>query len=117
MKRILAVIVFLLLFALPARGVEWCNSSGDLTADSLVMVGSGSFYGLGVTTDGVNAVTVSIYDSATAATGKLLFPTFVVPVSPATGTLNINPPVRFENGLYIDITCGGTVHYVVYYSR
>lgn len=110
------VLSLLLLLVAPCWGDGFSNSSGDLTADSLVLIGDGSFYGIGLVTDGTNAVTVSVYDNV-ANSGKLLFPTFVVNGSIGTQTLNINPPVKFSNGLFVDITCAGTVHYNVYYSR
>lgn len=117
MKRIL-LILSLLLLAVPCWAVDVSYGSGNRTADALIFQGEGLFYGIGLTGDGTNATTVSIYDSLTG-TGTLLFPTFVVAASPATQTLNINPPVRFNTGLFIDITVagGGTTNYVVYYSR
>lgn len=118
MKKIFTGIILALLFVTPVFAQTWVNSSGTLSAAASVFQGEGNFHGIAIATDGTNAVTVSIYDNTTNS-GRLLVPTFIASTSAADRTRSfvMSPPVRFNTGLYVDITCSGTVGYVVYFSR
>lgn len=119
MKKVfLGVILAVLFICSPAfaqQADKYSIGSGDLTADALIQTGQGSLHGLFFIPDGSNTITVSIYDN-TAASGKKLIPTFIVPATPSGQlySVGISPPVQFGTGLYVDITCSGTAHYVVY---
>ena len=114
MKRMFFAILMLLLLASPA----WANSIGN-TADAAVTTGPGYLKGLIIHTDGTNAVTVSVYDNATAASGKKLFSTWTVTTGAADRVQSIafdGQEVPYGNGVYVDITTSGTVTYDVYFE-
>lgn len=117
MKKIIVLLILALLLAAPLKAEEM-NASGSYAADALVYLGPGLFYGIALATDGTNAVTVSIYDNTTNS-GKLLIPTFVAPTSAADRTKSffVYPPVVFKNGVYVDITCAGTVGFELYSNK
>jgi len=115
MKRILLVLCLVFLTAMPALA----ERSETKTADALIDTGQGVITGMMVVTDGTNDVTVDIYNN-TSATGTKLIPTWTV----TTSTSNRYATISFgENGedystgLYVDITCLGTVSYMVYYDE
>ncbi len=94
------------------------KSSGEKTADAAILVGHGVFGGIVVATDGTNAVTVSIYDNASTASGTELIPTTVFTTGAADRKQYLFPPrpIEVENGIYVDITIGGgSCGYTVYY--
>jgi hypothetical protein len=94
------------------------TASETKTDDASITTGYGYFLGIIVVTDGTNAVTLDIYDS-TAASGRKLIPTTTIP----TGTSNRFAVIGFADGdlyyyagIYVDVTCAGTVSYMVYYD-
>lgn len=116
-KKIVWFVVLMIALSVPCYSAEWSHGSGNKTADALIFAEEGSFHGIALVADGTNAITVSIYDNTTNS-GKLLVPTFIVPGTATAGySLSISPPVRFNNGVYVDITCSGDTNYVVYYGR
>ena len=120
MKKLIygLIMLMVLLISVPSFA-ESMTASGSKAADSLIQVQGGLFYGIAIATDGVNAVTVSIYDVATATTGALIVPTFVATTS-ATDRVKsffVYPAIKYNNGIYVDITCAGTVGYEVYYTQ
>jgi len=119
MKKLFITLLLVLVLSVPLFAAESMIASGSKSADALVLVGSGAFYGVAVATDATNAVTVSVYDVATATTGKLIVPTFVAPTSATDRTKSffVYPGIRFENGIYVDITCAGTVGFEIYYAQ
>jgi uncharacterized protein YraI len=118
MKKIILFVLFFLLCAFPSDA-QWVNSSGNKTADALVVSGSGNLYGIMVATDATNACTFAIYDGLSATSTPLLMPAFVVTTS-ATDRVQyfyFSKPVHFNTGVYVDITLGaGAVGYVIYYT-
>lgn len=117
MRRIVLFAALILLFSTTVYSAEWAFGSGNKQADAKIWAGDGSFYGIAVVADGTNAITVSIYDN-TSATGTLIVPTFIVPATATSGySFSVSPAVRFNNGIYVDITCSGTANYIVYYGR
>ena len=121
MKKKLIIILLTLLLVVPAAysAEPWSKVSAEKTAAAAITTTDGLFYGIAVITDGTNAVTVSIYDNASAASGTELIPTWVV-TSSATDraqAFSIDPGAIFYNGIYVDITTSGTVIYKVYYQN
>lgn len=80
-------------------------STGELTADTHILTGSGFLTAVLIITDGTNAATLIIYDNTSAA-GKKIWEG-VVPGASQYGGRNWTVPVRFENGLYADLTGTG----------
>ena len=88
------------------------TSSSAVTG--LTIPGRTKFCGFMVATDGANDPTVAIYDN-TAGSGTILVPSTTFDAS----ALGINGAMLFEpiplsTGLYVDITCAGTVSVTVY---
>jgi hypothetical protein len=117
MKKMLLVLMMVFGLVLSANA-ETMIGSGSKAADTLIQVGSGNFYGIAIATDATNAVTVSIYDNTTNS-GKLIVPTFIATTgaSDRTKSFFVYPAVRYETGIYVDITCAGTVGFEVYYAQ
>lgn len=123
MKKILLIFSFLVLFlaspALAESPKQWVVSSGVTTADGAVVTEACYLYGVMISTDATNAVTLDAYDNATTNTGTQPFPTWTVTTSATDRTqgLDFNPPVYLKNGLYTDFTCAGTFEAVFYYRK
>jgi len=119
MKRLFVVVMLLVLLVVSPTfaGDDKYSTSGEQTATASVLSRPGYFIGIMVATDATNAVTVSIFDNATAATGTELIPTTVITTSATDRAQIVLLPfgVKFENGIYVEITTNGTVGYVVYY--
>ena len=118
MKR--AFLIFLVAVSLVLCGYSENHvaSSGELTADALIINVPGYFYGISITTDGTNTATVVIYDN-TEASGSKIVQDLVVPSSSTNRGMafSSDPPVGLETGIYVDVTCAGTVKYTVFYRR
>uniref|UniRef100_A0A6H1ZEA3 Uncharacterized protein n=1 Tax=viral metagenome TaxID=1070528 RepID=A0A6H1ZEA3_9ZZZZ len=119
MKKLFIAILLFVLCCTPLYAVENMLPSGSKSADALIQTGPGYFYGIAIATDATNAVTVSIYDNATTGSGTLLIPTFVATTSATDRTKSffVFPAIRYENGIYVDITCAGTVGFEIYYAQ
>lgn len=89
------------------------------TASASITSSGGLFHGIIFATDGSNNVTVNIYDNASAASGTELIPETIITTSATNrvATISIDPPVRFHNGMYVSITCDGTVAYKAYWEN
>ena len=116
------LLMFLLMFFLLAGTSlavrETCYSSDQQSASAAIKASAGYFYGIAVITDATNAVTVDIYDNASAASGTKLIPTWVITTSSTDRCQSYDAPapIRVRNGIYVNITCDGTVKYIVYYE-
>lgn len=119
MKKIIFIISLFLVLSFTSLGFsgpgDTMKPSIDYTADALVRTGKLNLYSIFFVTDGVNAVTVNLYDNTSAA-GVNLTPTFVLAADPdnLNQTINFFPPLQLRTGLYVDITTAGTVTYKVY---
>jgi hypothetical protein len=79
-----------------------------LTASGIVSAGPGKLTQVIVATDATNAVSLSFYDNASAASGDKVIPDLVITTSAIdrVQTLPVDGK-RFYNGLYVAITCSG----------
>ena len=116
MKKILISLLLVVALSFSA----FAKSTEEKTADAVCVAGKGFLTGFLIATDATNAVTVSIYDSASGATGKKLIPTCVITTSATDRVQYIgfdSSEVPFINGVYVDITTAGTCAYVIYYRQ
>lgn len=120
MKRIiLSILIILATTFSQASAIEIINQTDDYTADAAVLTSWGNFYGMILATDGTNPVTINIYDNASAASGDKLIPQTVITTSSTerATAISFNPPLRFNNGIYVDITTSGAVTYKIYHNK
>ena len=121
MKRFLVLLIGLAFIVAPVSvglaDYPWksLNRTAEQTADAAAVTGAGHFGGIIIATDGSNDVTVDIYDN-TAASGNNIIPTVVCKGSSRIHAIGIDPPTPFFTGVYVDITCAGTLSYIVYYT-
>ena len=123
MKKICLLIAMIiavsLLPVLPSIGQETIivrTSSSGLKTSSAVIVSEGNakrLCGVLVLTDGSNNATITLYDSSTGATGKILFKA-TIPAASRFGGAMFNIPVRASQGIYAQIS-GTGASYIVYY--
>ena len=88
------------------------------TGSACILESKGLFYGILLITDGTNAVTLDIYDNTTAS-GIKIIPTTTVTTSAADRirSLSFALPLHVSNGIYVNVTCSGTVTYMVYFEE
>jgi hypothetical protein len=120
MKRFILAGLIVLMLILPAWSQSWEMPSTTKTASAAILSMRGNFHGLFLVTDGTNAVTVDVYDN-TAASGRKLIPTWVVPSSATnrSAAISFNPPIPVKIGIYVNVSVagGGSVSYMAYYSN
>lgn len=116
MKRTILFILVILMVAFGNAFAGGPQISDVKTDDASIMVGAGQVSGMFIVTDGANAVTVTLYDSAGAyVSSRKLTPDFVIAATATPYTLDFKKDeCRFTKGLYVDVTTAGTVSYVVY---
>jgi len=97
---------------------DYVNQSTEKSASASISTTSGYLYGITISTDATNAVAIDIYDN-TAASGTKLIQTMTITTSATDRVTSIgfNPPVEYRTGLYVSVTCAGTVGYMVYYRN
>lgn len=96
------------------------KSSDQQTASAIIMAREGRFFGLLVTPDGTNNITITVYDNASAASGKKLVTDLVIAGN--GGSQMWGPPIEpvdCANGIYVDMSVagGGTGKYVAYHEE
>ncbi len=132
MKKILfALILTAIAFNASRALADWTGekiSSGQVmvakitapaAASAAAVTGRAAFYGIIVKTDGINNVTLNIYDN-TAASGTKLIPTdTVISGTERTWTLSYTPAVGCTIGVYVSISVagGGSAVYQVEYDQ
>lgn len=90
----------------------FCKLSTAASASAAVVATEAVFYGINITTDGVNDVLVQIYDNASAASGSTLFPA-PIRIPGGNGFTTImegSIGILCANGIYVSITTAGTTH-------
>lgn len=123
MKHLLkCLVVFGLIFiaasSLSARS-DHVTQSTEIGSSVAVYTHRGLFHGIVVVTDGTYPVAVRIFDNATTNTGTELIPAWTVTTSATdrSQAMSIWPPVKFYKGIYLHLTCTGTVKAMVYYEK
>jgi hypothetical protein len=88
----------------------------EFSSSALTVSGAGVFYGVLVCTDGVNDITLNVYDGLTASGSKLL-PSDVV-VAGWTNLVSIysDNGLVVDNGIYVSAVTSGTYTFQVYYD-
>ena len=90
------------------------RSSGNQTADCLIINGSGVLKDILINTDGTNDAALILYDGVSAA-GKVVWEGSVIGAN-KTGFAQVNR--KFDYGLYADMTVGaGSVKFNVGYLK
>lgn len=107
------------LFFLWGYADDYVTSSGELTSDQAVLSVPGYFYGATITTDSSNDCTLTLYDNASAASGKKIVSDLKVDATTTQPTWahEEDPPIGLENGIYADVTCAGTCKFTILYRR
>jgi hypothetical protein len=118
MKKILSCIVVLAILCFAslamAAGDTPCVSSGLQTSSGAIVTGGGHFLcSVLIITDGTDAVTATLYDNASAASGKVIFKG-TVPGASYFGVGDAGNPIAVGNGIYLSIS-GSTPNVIVYY--
>lgn len=90
--------------------------SSKKTSSGIVFTGNCVFAGFLLGTDGTNDPVVTIYDG-TDTTGTEIVPTATYDAS-ALGVNGYTPlaPIECHTGIYVEITCSGTVEVVTNYQ-
>ena len=114
MKKLLLAMMVMAVLATGAWA-QSTTSSGLIGEDYNVTKGPGLLYGVLIITDGSNDGAVVVYDNATSASGTVLFKGKVAGAGNfGGGTWEV--PVRFTNGIYVDMT-GTGMSYIIYYRK
>lgn len=90
------------------------QSSGVLNANTLIFAGRQRVNALTVFTDGTNDATVSLYDNASAGSGKIGVKGLCVGANKTNHYIFENP-VFFQDGLYASVSGTGAT-FIVYYG-
>jgi hypothetical protein len=128
MKKYLVAVVLAILLATGMQaeaarlfnGEHTSQPSIDYAASALVATGPCVLRGIVVKTDGTNAVTITIYDSTTAAGKTVVFPaSSVIPGTSYLFSASSTPPTYMDNGIYVlmSIAGGGSATFKVEYDQ
>lgn len=85
------------------------------TTSCLAVRGRHVFGGILLLTDGINNITLNIYDSLTASGKRLIPPNLLIKGSRDYFPLSVE--LLAHNGSYVNITCSGTYSFQVYYDK
>ena len=114
-RKIVILTVLVMLFSGIAYSQQMSmGTSEQQTGDALITTSDGFFNGVLVAC--ASGVTVDIYDNTSAA-GRKMMPTVYLPGSSTNQlfSINVDPPVAYHNGIYVDVTTTGTLRYMVYF--
>ena len=100
----------------PAIRVQALSTSRSASAS--VVVGRCVFNGIDIKTDGVNDVTLNVYDSLSASGTQLLPDSVIIPGSARLTSISYDPPVLAEIGIYVEAVAAdsGIYEYQVLYD-
>lgn len=117
MKKLILTVIMLMLPTLCwAPVAEVCKSSGRRTSDAAILARSGYLCGAIIETNGTDAVTLLVWDNASAAgtaTSDELFK-MIVPGADYRGGTIFSKPISASKGIYVDVTGTGAA-YTIYY--
>lgn len=86
------------------------------TSSGIVYAGPCVFHGFLIGTDGVNDVTVTFYDNASAASGEEIVPTNTYDATAKALNGATSMKVRCKNGIYLELACAGTAEVVTQFA-
>ena len=92
---------------MPQAYVKKARSEGEKTASAVISGVPQSFQGALVFTNGSNAATLTIYDNASAASGKVLLKVVVVGADLMGGAFPSFGIEKGANGLYAELSGTG----------
>lgn len=89
----------------------------EVTADALIRTGDGLVYAIHICYDGVTAGDmVQLRDSLTAGAGTVRL-TYVADATDQTYNFAPSNPMKFDTGIYVDVSkTGGAMYVTVVYS-
>jgi hypothetical protein len=87
-----------------------------LTGSSVILAQDGFLFGCLVETDGTNAVTLSLYDNASAGSGKVLRK-IIVPGANNYGGFELPIGIEIAKGIYATVSGTGAAFWVTYGVR
>ena len=87
------------------------------SSSGVAVSGKCAFGGIIVKTDGINDVTVNVYDNTTNSGKKLIPDNVVVKGSSGIDGLGYDPPVYAEKGIYVEVVTSGTCSWQVLYDK
>lgn len=118
MKRLTAIFVLWLLLVPALSLADYANTTYEQTTSGVAFAGPCLLTGVLVITGGLKfpAVTVILYDNASAASGNVLAE-FVVPAINNYGGRVWKDPVHCINGIYVTISGLGGSYIVEYVPR
>jgi len=92
--------------------------SGKFGSSAVAVRGQGLLYNMQIGCDGSNDPIVTIYDGESATNAKEIVPTCTYDAS-ALGMNGFTSTVgkKFIKGLYVEITCGGTVEVILDWEK
>ena len=92
------------------RAYVWFGS-----ASALIYTGKGLLFGMLLGTDSANDPTITVYDGITAAGDELVPTAAYESTYKGLNGFTCAYGKQFDTGLYIEITCGGTVEVSIDY--
>lgn len=91
-----------------------CISSGDIDDSTLIVTGRGILRGIIVTSSDNNSADIEVFDGQDTS-GDLLANVKIGGGNNQTRVVMFTAPVRFVNGLYVDVS-GSPNRVVIYYG-
>jgi len=87
------------------------------SSSGVAVSGKCAFGGIIVKTDGINDVTVNVYDNTTNSGKKLIPENTVIRGDSYIDGIGYDPPVYTENGVYVEVDTAGECSWQVLYDR
>ena len=96
--------------------IQCCKGTDEFDTSSAVVDHLCAFYGITLTTDYINDVTLNIYDNASLVGGKKLIPQRIVKADEGIFNIFYAIPKIAYNGVYVSCICSGIYKYTVEYD-